>query len=222
MQAGSDQDVLAGQAVYSPTLLALYDAYVLSFCSRWVWRCSKTRMLAHYNEHVSARHMDVGVGTGFFLDRCRVPAAPSIALVDLNENSLRAAASRIERYRPRSYRRNVLEPLDLGEERFDSVGANFLFHCVPGDFERKGAAFDHFLEYLNPGGVVFGATVVQGEAPRSAAARALMSVYNRHGFFHNREDTAPALEAALARRFGTWGVEMVGCAALFWAKSEGR
>ena len=93
---------------------------------------------------------------------------------------------------------------------------------MPGDFERKGVAFDYFLEYLNPGGVVFGATVLQGDAPRSVAARALMSVYNRHGFFHNREDTVEALEANLARRFGTWGVEPVGCAALFWARSEAR
>ena len=47
----------------------------------------------------------------------------------------------------------------------------------------------HLAPLLAPGARVFGATIVQGSAPRSRAAQALMNFYNKKGIFSNVADT---------------------------------
>jgi SAM-dependent methyltransferase len=213
------EQVAEGQAVYTPLTLAAYDLVVLGLSNRLVWRCPTAQLLRLYDAHVSANHLDVGVGTGYFLDRCRFPGAtPRLALMDLNPNSLRHAARRTARYRPESYRCNVLEPLAPGIGGFDSVGLSYLLHCLPGTMADKAVVFDHLRPLLNPGGRVFGATLLADGAARSGVARRLMALYNRKGIFHNTGDTRQALEQALGRRFPAFGIDIVGCAALFWAR----
>ena len=218
----TEQDaVTAGQAVYTPFTLAAYDLVVLAISNRLIWRCPTPRQLAWHNEYLTARHLDVGVGTGYYLDRATFPTPdPSITLLDLNADSLARAARRIQRYRPRSIRQNALEPFQLDGERFDSVSLNYLFHCLPGDFSSKGVVLDHAIAALAPGGVVFGATLVQGDVPRNAAARRLMALYNRKGIFSNTHDTLEALRAALTQRFADVRIDVVGCGALFAARNK--
>ena len=176
-------------------------------------------MLARYNSLVSANHLDVGVGSGFFLDRCAFPvASPRVALMDLNENSLAFTARRIARYQPETYRRNVLEDMTVSNGGFDSVGMNLLLHCVPGDFAYKGCIFDHALKVMNPGAVLFGATILGKDIGRNWGARRLMAVYNRKGIFSNLEDSEQALRKALSARFSDVSIELQGCMALFSAR----
>ena len=83
--AVTPEQVVAGQAVYSRRALHLYDPIVLGLSNRLIWKCPTPRLLTHYERHVTANHLDVGVGTGYFLDRCRFPSTtPRIALLDLN------------------------------------------------------------------------------------------------------------------------------------------
>jgi hypothetical protein len=176
--------------------------------------------LEHYNRHVTTNHLDVGVGTGYFLDRCRFPAAaPRIALMDLNQTALDFAAHRIARYKPETYLRNVLEPIEIDVAKFDSVSINYLLHCLPGTIESKAAAFDHLKALMNPGAVLFGATLLQGGVARSWPARWLMKFYNRKGIFSNENDGAPGLRLALDERFSSVSFEIVGSAALFSARA---
>ena len=127
----------AGAAVYNRLVLSAYDLFVLGFSNTFVWRCPTQVMLDFYNEYISGNHLDVGVGTGYYLDRCTFPGSnPEVAIADLNENSLRATASRIERYHPKVYAANVLEPLDIPPASFDSIAVNYLIHCLPGK-DRK-------------------------------------------------------------------------------------
>src|SRR5690349_704103 len=103
------EQVVAGQAVYSKRLLSVYDLTVLGFSNRLIWNSSTQRVLELYDGYVTGNHLDVGVGTGYFLDHCRtVPQEARIALLDLNQNSLDFTARRISRYKPQTYRRNVL------------------------------------------------------------------------------------------------------------------
>ncbi|WP_448192165.1 class I SAM-dependent methyltransferase [Azospirillum sp. sgz301742] len=215
----SAEAVHAGQAVYSGLVLRLlYDVVVLGVSNPLIWKCPTARLLAHYDANVSGNHLDVGVGTGWFLDHCRFPCpAPRLALMDLNPNCLERASARVARYAPETHQRNVLAEIPFDGRRFDSVGMTYLLHCVPGPMADKAVAFDHVRPLMNDGAVLFGATLVQGSAPRSAAARRLMEVYNRRGVFSNRDDTVEALDAALAARFARHEVELVGCAALFRA-----
>ncbi|HEX9289487.1 MAG TPA: class I SAM-dependent methyltransferase [Anaeromyxobacteraceae bacterium] len=213
-------DVRAGAAVYARPVLAIYDAFVLGVSNAFVWRCPTRELLAHYDAHVSASHLDVGVGSGYYLDRCRFPsAAPRLALADLNENSLHATAHRVRRYRPRAYRLDVLSPFDLPEAPFASIGLCYLLHCVPGSFPAKGIAFDHLRPLLAQGGVLFGATLLGAGVERSWLARGTAALYNRARIFSNDRDSLAGLEAALSSRFSRIELRTVGSVALFSARA---
>ncbi len=214
------EQVDAGQAVYTKGVLSAYDLFVLGFSNRLLWRCPSGRIEDLYNKHLSANHLDVGVGTGYFLDRCRFPSkALRVALMDLNPNTLEFASRRIARYNPETYRRNVLQPIPFDAQKFDSVGVNYLLHCLPGSIETKAAVFDHLKPLMNPGAVLFGSTLLQGGVRRNLFAKGLMGVYNKKGIFSNREDTLEGLKQALTERFRDVQVEVAGCAALFSART---
>ncbi len=215
MGVTTDQ-VKAGQAIYSKRLLTIYDLIVLGISNRLVWQCPTQGLVSHYNMHVSANHLDVGVGTGYFLDHCQFPTpTPRIGLMDLNLNTLEFAAERIKRYQPETYAQNVLEPIAWPGEKFDSVGINYLLHCLPGSIESKAVVFDHLKPLMQPNAVLFGSTLLQGGVPRSWFAERLMEVYNKKGIFSNQADNLEGLQQALSMRFRDISVEVVGCAALF-------
>ena len=99
------EEIEAGQAVYSPFVLHVYDWVVLGLSNSLLWRCPTTVLRALYDRNITARHLDVGVGTGYFLDKAKWPVAnPAITLLDLNPNPLRAAAKRIARFSPETIR----------------------------------------------------------------------------------------------------------------------
>lgn len=218
MVGDPDLSATAGQAVYTPWTLRAYDAFVLGFSNTVLWRCPTRELEALYARNATRRHMDVGVGTGYFLDRTGWPVAkPDILLVDLNSHSLAAAAQRIRRYNPKTLSANVLEPFAVAGT-YDSAGLCFLLHCLPGTIRDKAAVFDHIRPALSKGAKVFGATIVQGDAPRSWTAQALMDAYNRRGIFSNANDTAQDLEAELHKRFDGVRVTRRGAVAMFEAR----
>jgi methyltransferase family protein len=210
------QQVEAGQAVYSRSMLAIYDWFVLGFSNRLIWRCPSQYILALYNQHVTLNHVDVGVGTGYFLDRARFPNDhPRLGLMDLNPNCLEAAGKRITRYRPELYRANVLDPIALQTSRFDSISLTYLFHCLPGTIRTKGAVLGNLKPLLNQGGVMFGATLLSEGVYRGWAAKRLMAFYNSKGIFANEHDDLQGLRDVLSEHLNNVTVEVVGCAALF-------
>jgi hypothetical protein len=213
-------DIAAGQALYSPFVLAAYDWFVLGCSNRLLWRCPTPALQRLYDRNVSARHVDIGVGTGYFLDKARWPVAkPGITLVDLNPNSLAAAGRRIARFAPRTVRANALASLPaMGP--FESAGLCYLLHCLPGDLAAKAAVFDYLRPALTPGARVFGATILQGDVRRSWAAQKLMNLYNGKGIFSNAGDTRQALAAALEARFRGVKIEIKGAVALFEARAD--
>lgn len=212
----------AGQAVYSPLVLSVYDILVLGISNRFLWRCPTPGLRDLYNRNVRPRHLDIGVGTGYFLDNATWPLGnPDITLLDLNSNSLAAAARRIARYAPRTVVADVLKPLSLpsGAAPFQSVGLCYLLHCLPGAIPEKAVVFDHIRPFIARGTRVFGATIVQGDVPRSKAAQRLMDIYNSKGIFSNRNDTAEDLEAELRRRFPKVTLSVEGSVAIFEAEA---
>ncbi|MFA5952708.1 MAG: class I SAM-dependent methyltransferase [Hyphomicrobium sp.] len=219
MPSAIRQNVDAGQAVYSPFVLAIYDVLVLGLSNQFLWRCPTATLRALYDRSVRPRHLDIGVGTGYFLDHARWPVAePDITLLDLNANSLEAAGRRICRYRPKAVTADALKPLPVAGD-FQSVGLCYLLHCLPGAMPEKARLlFGHVAEVTAPGGSVFGATIVRGGAPRSFAAQALMDLYCSRGIFSNEDDHAADLESALKARFSDVRVEMHGAVAVFEAK----
>lgn len=215
MSTAANTSTDPGQAVYNPLVLSIYDLWVLQFSCSFVWRCSASRLLAHYNKHVTRRHLDVGVGTGYFLKHAEYPvASPDVTLFDLNENSLRFASSRIASKNVTTVRGDVLEPNSLPRAHFESIGLNFLFHCLPDGGAGKWRALDHLLPTLAEGGKLFGSTILADHL-QNPAQRYLAGVYNKKGVFSNTQDTSFVLESELSRRFKNVEIEHEGVVGLF-------
>ena len=204
----------ASTRAFSRLPLLIYDVGVLRFSNTFAWRCPRRRILDFYNEHVSAHHLDVGPGSGYYLDRCRWPAEPVITLLDLNPAPLQMTAQRIARYAPRTIQTDVLQPIAT-DERFDSIGISYVLHCLPGTMSDKAAAFANLKKLLRPGGVLFGTTILGKGVPHNALARYLLRTYNTSGIFSNTEDSQGALEHVLGEQFGRHTVQIHGCVALF-------
>lgn len=169
-----------------------------------------------FTTHVSANHLDIGVGTGYFLDKCTFPTpAPEITLVDLSPDSLEIAANRIARYHPKIYIADVLEPLVLSSANFNSIGINYVFHCLPGIITSKGTVFTHLKSLLKPEGVIFGATILGKEVPLGVLAKKFLQVYNRTGIFNNAQDSRTDLEHMLKTNFPHYTLHIIGCVAFF-------
>ena len=218
--AVSADQVLAGQALYTRPMLAVYDLAVLGLACRYLWRCPARYLLDLYDQFISANHLDVGVGTGYFLDRCRFPEPrPRLALLDLNPNSLRVAAHRLGRFQPEIYRANVLDPIAIAGPQFDSVGVSCLLHCLPGTMRTKAVVFDHLKALLNPTGVLFGATLLGSGVEPGWAARQAMRYFNAKRVFTNRDDDLDGLRDELVRRFAEVSLRVVGCVALFTGRA---
>jgi len=210
----------AGQAAYTAWFLAhVYDRLVLNLVNPLVWRCPSSKITGLYEEHITDHHLDVGPGTGYFLDRCRFPSStPSITLLDINADVLAAAAARITRYQPRTVQANLLEPIELETAGFGSIGLTHMLHCLPGSLDAKTRVIDHLVPLLRPGGHVFGSTVLHGGVRHTSAARGLLRVLNGRGVFCNLDDDVATLERALAARFDDYELRIHGSVALFAAR----
>jgi len=204
------------QVPIAKLLFALYDNLVLGFVNRFVWQCPTRRLLDLYDAHASNNHLEVGVGTGYFIDRCRFQALPSrLVILDLNGYTLAETAWRLRRYRPLSFKRSILEPLDLEGPGFDSVGINYVLHCLPGTIETKAVVFEHMRKVMNPGAVLFGSTTLTEGIHKNQLARLLMDFNNRMGIFHNQHDTLSGLQKVLSQHFTKSHIEVVGCSGVF-------
>lgn len=214
-------DIDAGQKIYTKQTLRLYDWLVLGISNRFIWQCPTKKLVAHYNKHLSANHLDIGVGTGYFLDHATFPnEQPRLALMDINKDCLATAQKRVARYQPEVYEQNILEPITQAIKPFDSIGLNYVFHCLPGNLDYKQRVFEYLKTVMNPGAVVFGSTVLQGHKKPNVVTRRLLKAYNQAGIFSNEEDTLEVLEKILADHFSEYGIEVIGQVALFWGKAH--
>lgn len=210
-----------GQAAYTRRGLWMYDTIAYRIDCPYFWRCPVERFLALYDTHVSGRHLDVGIATGYLVDRCSFPvAAPEITLMDLNPRCLEYAARRLRRYRPRTHQANVLAPWGLPERAFDSVAMSLVLNCVPGSMREKAVAFEHAGAVLAPGGRVFGATLLAGGVEHTRRSRFLMTRLNKRGVFDNLGDHRDDLEAALAGSFPSYEIAVEGAIAFFVGTAE--
>lgn len=202
--------------MYTRPVLAIYDPIALGMVCPLAWRCPRRYMLAFYDRNIRGTHLDVGPGSGYFLDKCRFPVAkPSITLVDLNELVLTTVTRRIARYRPVSFVRDVLHPLDLGDRRFESAAVMNVLHCLPGTMAQKVTALENVLPYVEPGGRIFGSTVLGKDVDLSRFGHWMMRQYNAAGSFRNADDTLEALDAELSRRFAKHRLRVKGAMAFF-------
>lgn len=210
-----------GQRDYNRLLLNLYDPLVLGPIARFVWRCPASGLVARYRRHIRGRHLDVGPGTGYFLERSSLADDSPVTIVDPNPNVLRHVSQRLRRLDITAVEADVLQPLPV-EGPFDSAALHLVIHCLPGPLSRKASAVANVADVLAPDGVLFGASVLGSSGPHTRAARSMLAAFNRQGGFDNLDDTEAGLLEILAASFAQVQLEVVGSIALFTATNPSR
>lgn len=218
MNHTSEEQNKRGAEVYSQFVLKIYDWYVLWYNCRFLWECPAYHFLELYNQYVSANHLDIGVGTGYFLDKCQFPCTNvRLALMDSNANPLKTASKRLFRYSPEVYQRNASEPFGINAQPFDSIGMMNLLHCIPGNLKTKAIVFEYAKEVMNPGAVIFGSTILYKGIKHNALATLAIKCYNKTGSMTNMDDSLEDIQESLRSSFSDSSVKVIGCEALFWA-----
>jgi hypothetical protein len=204
---------------YSRAGLGVYDPLIMGLLVRHVWGCDSSLLVDHYRKHITSNHADIGVGTAYCLDHCGFSSPdPRIALIDLQPNCLDYAATRLARYRPEIYVRDVLRPLrDIPTPRFDSIALGGILHCLSGDLASKSVVFDNIAPLTKGGTKIFGYSLVSDEVSSRVSRRITHRFLNRIRVIDNTNDRFADLECELSRRFNDCHVELAGCMAIFSA-----
>lgn len=205
-----------GQADYSPALLRLYDPLVLGPIARYVWRIRREQMLGPYRQHIRPNHLDVGPGTGYFLEHAGLPAGSPVTILDPNPNVLRHVTRRLRDLEVTAVQADVLKPLPVTGP-FASAALAAVLHCLPGPLERKAVGIANIARVLAPEATLFGATVLGRSARHTRMGRAFLAAFNRRGAFDNLDDTEEGIAEILRRSFEDVTLQTIGGIALFTA-----
>lgn len=204
-----------GQAIYTPWSLKFYNLWVVNFSNRFIWRCPKHKIQALYDENVSAKHLDIGVGTAYFLKNCQWPKDVKLSLMDVNTHSLNLANQKMKHLNPIRYQADIYKPQTFLKDLFQSISMSYLLHCLAGDMRAKTTAIRHAVDMLEPGGRLFGATIISDDSKHTVFSRKLMNFYNSKEIFSNEFDSERALRHALKGLLENLKIETHGCVALF-------
>ena len=208
--------------VFSKHLIKGYDLFILKFTSRLITNCDARKyVLEMYRNALSSNHLDIGPGSGYFLDLAPFPSSqPTLTLCDIHPGSIGFCMERLARYSPTFVQADVSIPFKL-EVQFDSVGMNAVMHCVRGDSAKKfDTAFQNIAAILKPNGVFFGSTILGKSGNFNTLGRKLNDFYNSKGIFSNNNDTIEHLTAALEQHFKDVKVNLHGALAIFSARGK--
>lgn len=208
------------QKYFKPWLLFFYDVILYRFVSQYIWRCKPKILIEHYKKNTSKNHLELGVGTGYLLKKANPAHDISLSLMDLSQSCLEKSAKQLTAYKPKQYQQNILEPIANPIKKFDSIGINYVLHCIPGDFNEKSIVFKHLNSVLNDNGILFGSTVLHSGVKNSLLAQLLMWICNRIGLFNNKKDQANELYSALKKYFNSVELQKIGSVGVFIATNK--
>jgi SAM-dependent methyltransferase len=208
-----------GQRDYNGLLLNAYDPLVLGPIARFVWRCPTTRLVERYRQHIRDRHLDVGPGTGYFLEHAGLADGSRVTILDPNRNVLGYVSRRLRALQVTAVEADVLKPLPV-DGPFDSAALHAVIHCLPGPLARKAVAVANVAAVLGPTGVLFGASVIGTSGQHTWAARRFLGAFNRQGGFDNLGDTEDGLRDILEASFQDVELEAIGSIAVFAASNR--
>lgn len=211
-----DDPAYEGQREYTPLFLKIYDPLILGFFTPFVWRCPTARLVEGYRRHLGHGHLDVGPGTGYFLERAGIRDGSPVTLLDPNVHVLEHASRRLRRLDITTVEADVCQPVPVSGP-FDSAAFNGVLHCLPGPLARKAAAVANVAAVLAPTGVLFGASILGLSGRHTRLARGMLQANNRRGTFDNLGDTQDGLVEILESSFERVELETIGSMAIFAA-----
>lgn len=208
---------------YNSLVLELYDLLILRLSSTLVWRCPTAQLVLVYSHHLSRRHLEVGVGTGYLLQHGVFPShSVTLLLADCSTTVVRHALRRLVRYQPQAIILDVMQAdwPDLPKQQ--SIGLNYVWHALQGTLEQRGALLGRLASLLTDDGVLFGATVRGIHPQMSRLATYASRRWLAAGLFNNQYDTPEFLADYLRRYFTEVEVWLRGEVILFIAKHPKR
>ncbi|WP_449567258.1 class I SAM-dependent methyltransferase [Lelliottia nimipressuralis] len=210
-----------GTKIYTPLTLKLYDWWVLNISNQFAWKCpTEQYLLPHFLKNLGHKHLDIGVGTGYYLTHA--PSDCKISLMDLNTASLNAASVRARNSQIlQKINHDVFDPYPVHlNNQFDSISMFYLLHCLPGSMPDRGPIIENAKMALTDDGVLYGATNLGEGVRHNGFATKLMHTYNRKGIFSNFQDSKDELEIILSNHFKTVDITVKGTVALFSASRK--
>lgn len=196
-----------------------------------------------HGTQAQVRILDIGVATGYFMAKTKLPENTLVTLFDLNPNCLDHASARcrqvhgdvvnldVEAVRgdflapssdPSSIN-YVLDPERREGKKYDIIFTNFLLHCLPGPPQRKAKALAELSHMVEPASGVLCGTTILGRHSRKAShswfGRSILFWHNLLGWFDNEMDDTMDFVRALEAAFETVSYQVIGAVLLFEARS---
>jgi hypothetical protein len=218
---------------YTLSTLEVYDAFVWEFNSPFLWRITKEDIVDLYRTNMRRNHCEVAVGTGLFLqEMSKIHARGGlqqqqqqqqqrVMLLDSNPNTLRVCQERLANASLSSTWTIDTEVYDVlkdynddgcggsqQKDKYDSVAANFLLHCLHGGEATIRTAVSNIGRNLvHPtDGVFFGSTILGKELqpPKSQQEQSAVTISGSG----QREPPAPPCQAAIETNalYNEWGI----------------
>ena len=131
-------------------------------------------------EHIRDGHLDVGPGTGYFLERSGLPEGSHVTILDPNPNVLRHVSRRLTRLDVTAVEADVLKPLPVAGP-YESAALHLVIHCLPGPMSRKAVAVANVAAVLAPTGMLFGASVLGTSGSHTWLARRYLQLLQLAG-----------------------------------------
>ncbi|MBA3236194.1 MAG: class I SAM-dependent methyltransferase [Chloroflexi bacterium] len=148
-----DDPAYRGQEGYNRALLRVYDRVVIGRVGPYFWRCPPAPIVDNYRRNIRNGHLDVGPGTGWFVERSGLPDGARMTIMDPNPTVLEFAAAKLERLDIDAVEADVCKPLPMPGP-YASAALNLVIHCLPGPQARKAGAVANVAAGLAPDGVL--------------------------------------------------------------------
>ena len=193
-----------------------YDRFVNQINCEKVWKCSQKHIIDNYRANIDCNHLEIGPGTGYFLKKQNLNIDfNNLTLVDVNskilhysKNNLQSECSNIEILSHDLFASQIPR-----EVEFNSVGINYVLHCVPGNLQTK---LDKLISNLGDNKYnLFGASVICDPLHMNVIAEYELMFLNAFGIFNNNNDTYQELNEYLNNTNLNFSLKKQGYVAIF-------
>ena len=134
-----------------------------------------------------SNHLEIGPGSGYFLypqNHCK--NIKNLKLMDINKPILNSSLQNLTKYynNIEIYHHNIFEQ-EIKLPNVESVGINYVLHCVPGKLEDK---FNNLLNNLPNSINIFGSTVINDNDKQTLISKTELLFLNQYQIFNNKLD----------------------------------
>ena len=172
--------------------IKFYDYLVNDINCNYAWRCNKNNIFDLYRKNLESNHLEIGPGSGYFLlPKHHNKKIGNLFLMDINYPILNHSHNNLKNHFPNVYpiKHNIFEN-SLKFLDFQSVGINYVLHCVPGRLENK---MEKLINNLPENLTIFGSTVINDFNKQTNLSQVELMVLNKLGIFNNSNDYSNAL-----------------------------